>query len=244
MTAATAQRTATEALVLLVEDDPDIAELVQFHLEKNNFRVAHIANGAEALLQIDQLEPDLVLLDLMLPGVGGLDILRKMREKESGRKIPIIIVSANGEESDVVIGLELGADDYVVKPFGPKELLARAKAALRRSRELTQKTENAAQAADRVVVGGMVIDQSRHEVTLNGKSLPLTLAEFRLLEALTSRPGRVFTRDQLLEKITGGEAYVIDRNVDVHVRSIRKKMESDADFILTVRGIGYKCREA
>lgn len=234
---------SADAVALVIEDDSDIAELIQFHLEKNNIRAVHVANGAEALLQVENLAPDVILLDLMLPGMTGLDVLKKMREKETCKKTPLIIVSANGEESDVVIGLELGADDYVIKPFGPKELLARVKAALRRSRESKQ-TPAESFLTDRIVVGGMVIDHSRHEVSHHGKPLTLTLAEYRLLEALTSKPGRVFTRDQLLEKITGGEAYVIDRNVDVHVRSIRKKLETDADFIVTVRGIGYKCREA
>jgi DNA-binding response OmpR family regulator len=186
-----------------------------------------------------QLVPDLIVLDLMLPGLDGLSVCRKLRANPQTAEIPIVMLTAKGEESDVVIGLEMGADDYVSKPFSPKELLARIRAVLRRPRAAAA----AAQNEGRRAVGPVLIDPDRHEVFLRNEPLALTLAEYRLLSTLMSRPGRVFTREQLLEKITGGEVYVIDRNVDVHVRAIRKKLGADAEFIITVRGVGYKCRD-
>jgi two-component system phosphate regulon response regulator PhoB len=176
------------------------------------------------------------VLDLMLPGLDGLSVCRKLRAHPTTCEIPIVMLTAKGEESDVVIGLEMGADDYVAKPFSPKELLARIRAVLRRPRHGVINE-------GRRTTGPVTLDPERHEAFLHDAPLVLTLAEYKLLSALTSRPGRVFTREQLLEKITGGETYVIDRNVDVHIRAIRKKLGADADFIQTVRGVGYKCRE-
>ncbi len=222
--------------ILLIEDDSDISELVQYNLEREGYKVYASGDGEIGLNQALQIKPDLIILDLMLPGLDGLSVCRKLRADSSTADIPIVMLTAKGEESDVVVGLEMGADDYVAKPFSPKELLARVRAVLRRPRM-------AAATEGRRAVGPVSIDPDRHEVYLNGNPLQLTLAEYRLLTALTSRPGRVFTREQLLEKITGGEAYVIDRNVDVHIRAIRKKLGTEAEFIITVRGVGYKCRE-
>jgi two-component system phosphate regulon response regulator PhoB len=224
--------------ILLIEDDSDISELVQYNLEREGYKVYASGDGEIGLSQAMALKPDLIILDLMLPGLDGLSVCRKLRANSQTNDIPIVMLTAKGEESDVVIGLEMGADDYVAKPFSPKELIARIRAVLRRPR-----TAQTQAAEGRRTVGPVTIDPERHEVWLNGTPLALTLAEYRLLSALTSRPGRVFTREQLLEKITGGEAYVIDRNVDVHVRAIRKKLGGEAEFILTVRGVGYKCRE-
>lgn len=229
--------------IVIVEDDTDIRELVTFNLEKSGYRVVAFSNGHDAWNVLPKLSPSVVLLDIMMPGMDGLQVLRKMREgQDQLQKTPVILLTAKGEESDIVTGLELGADDYVTKPFSTKELIARIKAMLRRSRESFEKTAPAGN-PERVDVGPVALDYARHEVFIRGKQVAFTLAEFRLLETLTSKPGRVFTRDQLLEKITGGEAYVIDRNVDVHVRAIRKKLDADMDFIMTVRGIGYKCRD-
>jgi DNA-binding response OmpR family regulator len=223
--------------ILLIEDDADISELVQYNLEREGYKVYASGDGELGLDLAGQLKPDLIVLDLMLPGLDGLAVCRKLRGGPFG-DVPIVMLTAKGEESDVVIGLEMGADDYVTKPFSPRELIARIRAVLRRPR---------GGAADgptgRRTVGPVTIDPERHEVFYRDQPIQLTLAEYRLLSALTSRPGRVFTREQLLEKITGGEVYVIDRNVDVHVRAIRKKLEGDADFIVTVRGVGYKCRD-
>lgn len=228
--------TTTEEKILLIEDDSDISELVQYNLEREGFKVYASANGESGLSQAIKLKPDLVVLDLMLPGLDGLSVCRKLRAHPATAEVPIVMLTAKGEESDVVIGLEMGADDYVAKPFSPKELLARIRAVLRRPR-LGVVSEG------RRTTGPVTLDPERHEAFLRDAPLVLTLAEYKLLSALTSRPGRVFTREQLLEKITGGETYVIDRNVDVHIRAIRKKLGADADFIQTVRGVGYKCRE-
>ena len=228
----------TEEKILLIEDDADISELLQYNFEREGYKVVVAGDGELGLSQALQLGPDLIVLDLMLPGLDGLSVCRKLRAHPQTQEIPIVILTAKGEESDVVIGLEMGADDYVTKPFSPKELLARIRAVLRRPRQSPAASSNG-----RRTVGPVTIDQERHEVFLFQEPLALTLAEYRLLTALTSRPGRVFTREQLLEKITGGEAYVIDRNVDVHVRAIRKKLGDEAEFIVTVRGVGYKCRE-
>lgn len=227
-----------EEKILLIEDDSDISELVQYNLEREGFKVYCSADGEIGLSQALQLVPDLIVLDLMLPGLDGLQVCRKLRANPATAEIPIVMLTAKGEESDIVVGLEMGADDYVSKPFSPKELMARIRAVLRRPR-----AGAVAAIEGRRSVGPVTIDPDRHEVFLNGAAIALTLAEYRLLSCLTSRPGRVFTREQLLEKITGGETYVIDRNVDVHVRAIRKKLGADAEFIMTVRGVGYKCRE-
>jgi len=225
--------------ILIIEDDTDIQELVQYNLERQGYKVIAAADGETGFKLALQTNPDLVLLDIMLPGIDGLSVCRRLRENNDTRHLPIIMLTARGEESDVVVGLELGADDYVTKPFSPKELIARVRAMLRRSKE--DQLEPAK--SQRVVAGPVEIDDERHEAYYRGSPLKLTLAEYRLLQTLASRPGRVFTRDQLLERITGGDVYVIDRNVDVHIRAIRKKLEQDSEFIVTVRGVGYKCQE-
>lgn len=222
--------------IFIIEDDPDILELVQYNLEKDGFTVETATNGESGLRDVAKSKPDLLILDLMLPGMDGLEVCRRLRRLPQTAVLPVIMLTAKGEESDVIVGLEIGADDYMVKPFSPKELIARVRAVLRRG--------SAVQTGTNVVrVGPLTIDSERHEVRVDNVLLPLTLAEFRLLSTLASRPGRVFTRDQLLEKITGGDVVVIDRNVDVHIRAIRKKLEGQADMIQTVRGVGYKCRD-
>ncbi|MCX6104905.1 MAG: response regulator transcription factor [Proteobacteria bacterium] len=226
--------------ILLIEDDSDISELVQYNLEREGFKVFTSADGEEGYNLALQIRPELILLDLMLPSLDGLSLCRKLRAHADTNEIPIVMLTAKGEESDVVVGLEMGADDYVPKPFSPRELVARIRAVLRRPRAVAV-TSSASDS--RLTVGPITIDSERHEVFIKEQPLVLTLAEYRLLATLISRPGRVFTREQLLEKITGGETYVIDRNVDVHVRAIRKKMGDDAEFIVTVRGVGYKCRD-
>ena len=184
-----------------------------------------------------QRKPDLVLLDLMLPGIDGLSVCRELKQADSTRGIPVIMVTAKGEESDVVSGLELGADDYVVKPFSPRELVARVRAVLRRGSkgEPVSKT--------RIEMGEVSLDSERYEVQVHGEVVPFTRSEFRLLAALAASPGRVFTRDQLVDQLTDGQAVIIDRNVDVHVSAVRKKLGSEANLIVTVRGVGYKCRD-
>jgi DNA-binding response OmpR family regulator len=236
-------RTTADERILLIEDDSDISELVQYNLEREGYKVYASADGEFGLGQARQLKPDLIVLDLMLPGLDGLSVCKKLRADPATEGTPIVMLTAKGEESDVVIGLEMGADDYVTKPFSPKELVARIRAVLRRP-----KLSRDEPTTGRRTVGQVTVDPERHEAWLAAdggapQPLVLTLAEYRLLTALMARPGRVYTREQLIEKITGGEAYVIDRNVDVHVRAIRKKLGDQADFIVTVRGVGYKCRD-
>ena len=187
----------------------------------------------------------------MLPGMDGLTLCRKLRENQATRRMPIVMLTARSEESDVVVGLEVGADDYLTKPFSPKELVARIRAVLRRVNDrdadgpaatLTKPVQ--AQDPGMVTLGQVAIDPTRHTVKVRDVAVQLTLAEFKLLALLMSRPGRVFSRDQILEQISGSDVYVIDRNVDVHIRAIRKKFGDDAEFIQTVRGVGYKCLEA
>lgn len=229
--------------ILLVEDESDISELIQYNLQRNGYTVRAVDNGKDAIQAAMQRTPGLILLDIMMPGCDGLTVLRTLRQAQTDVKnTPVILLTAKGEESDIVVGLELGADDYMTKPFSPRELMARVKAVLRRSSDATT-SETPGVPAARIEVGPITLDQDRHEVWIKNVPTPFTLAEYNLLRTLISKPGRVFTRDQLLEKITGGETYVIDRNVDVHVRAIRKKLGDDAEFIQTVRGVGYKCRE-
>jgi two-component system phosphate regulon response regulator PhoB len=173
----------------------------------------------------------------MLPGLDGLEVCRRLRTQDGTRGIPVLMLTAKSEESDVVTGLELGADDYLTKPFSPRELLARVRALLRRA------VRGEDEGKTRVELHGVVLDTTRHEVLNRGELVPLTRAEFRLLWTLVQRPGRVYTRDELVNEITAGEALIVDRNVDVHVSSIRKKLGSAGKLIATVRGIGYKCAD-
>ncbi|MFH1262770.1 MAG: response regulator [Pseudomonadota bacterium] len=219
--------------VLIVEDHPDIVEIVRYNLEREGFQVSWAKDGEEGLKKIMAERPDLLLLDLMLPKMSGFDVCKTLRSEVGTRSLPVVMLTAKGEEVDIVRGLELGADDYVTKPFKPKELLARVRAVLRRSDAKT----------DVIRFRDLVIDSDRHRVDLKGEELQLTRAEFRLLRALASRQGRVFTRDQLIEKMTGGDVSIVDRNIDVHVSSLRKKLGSYGDLIVTVRGVGYRFAE-
>jgi DNA-binding response OmpR family regulator len=223
--------------ILIIEDDPDIQELLKYNLERDGFEVLLTDTGEKGLQDAESLKPSLILLDLMLPGRPGLDVCRDLRDHEATRHIPLIMVTAKGEESDIVLGLELGADDYVTKPFSVRELVARIHSVMRRA------ASPARRAAGRIEMGPLVIDDSRHEVEVNGALANLTLAEYRLLRALASNPGRVFTREQLISQITAGGYQIAERNVDVHVAAIRRKIPEIADMIVTVRGIGYKYRD-
>jgi len=224
--------------ILVVEDEPDIAEIIQYNLAREGYRVRIVDDGEVALDRIVRDAPDLVLLDLMLPGLDGLELCRRLKEDPVTRPIPIIMVTAKGEESDVVLGLGMGADDYVAKPFSPRELTARVRAVLRRG-----KVRVSGDRRERVVIGPVVVDAGRHEVTVEGEPVSLTATEFRLLHVLVSHPGRAFSRDQLLSRAIGETVAVTDRNIDVHVRTIRRKLGSQRDLIETVRGVGYRCRD-
>ena len=224
--------------ILIVEDEVDILEVIEYNLSREGFRVLSSREGDEGVRIARRDAPDLVLLDLMLPGLDGLEVCRRLKTDPVTSDIPIIMVTAKGEESDVVLGLGIGADDYVTKPFGPKELVARVKAVIRR-RPMTAKSGT----EERIVIGNLVIDVSRHEVLLDSQPLALTPTELRLLYLLATQPGRVFTRDQLLSRVIGDGAFVIGRNIDVHVRGIRSKLGQYRDMIETVRGVGYRLRD-
>ena len=225
-----------ERKILIIEDDSDIVELLRFNLEREGYRVFSASTGEAGLTIAREEHPSLLILDLGLPGIQGLELCRLMKQQPGTSSTSIIILTAKGLESDVVAGLELGADDYIVKPFRIRELVARVRAVLRRS----ESGGGNIGIEDQLKAGRLTIDSLRHEVLLEGERLNLTLAEFNLLKLLVSQIGRVFTRDQLLNAITNGETYIIDRNVDVHIRSIRKKIGPERDKLRTVRGIGYK----
>ena len=224
--------------IVVIEDEEDILEVISYNLKREGYEVTTSTSGEDGLAKIERSTPNLVILDLMLPEIDGLDLCRKLKSDPVTQNIPVIMVTAKGEESDVVLGLGMGADDYMVKPFSPRELVARGRAVLRRTRN-TPETEQ----RDRIVREGVVIDPQRHDVRVNGDSVVLTATEFRLLHFLASHPGRVFTRDQLLTRVIGEEAIVIDRNIDVHVRAIRQKLDEYRGLIETVRGVGYRFRD-
>jgi len=221
--------------VLLIEDDRDIVELVRYNLEREGFQVASAMDGASGLAQIRKTPPDILLLDLMLPKLSGLDICKEIRRDTTLNKLPILMLTARGEEADRVVGLEMGADDYVTKPFSPRELGARVKALLRRTEPMNEPR--------RVIESrGLSIDPSSYRVTRDTKPVTLSTLEFRLLYYLATRPNRVFSRDQLLDAVWGTERFVTPRSVDVYIRRLREKVEIDADqpaFLKTVRGAGY-----
>ena len=219
--------------IIVVEDEPDLVDVVTYNLKREGYLVLAAQRGDEGLNLIRSERPDLVLLDLMLPGMDGLSICRQMKSDTSLSEIPIIIASAKGEESDVVIGLEMGADDYLAKPFSPRELLARIKAVLRRGapRDVIR---------ERLVIRGLVIDSGKHEVRIEDEIVSLTSTEFKLLHHLASSKGRAFSREQLLNKVVGMGVVVVDRNIDVHIRAVRKKLGNHSNMIQTIRGVGYR----
>lgn len=221
--------------VLLIEDDKDIVELVRYNLDKEGFQCASASDGATGLAQVRKAPPDLLILDLMLPKVAGLEICKEVRKDASLNRLPILILTAKGEEADRVVGLELGADDYVTKPFSPRELVARIKALLRRSEPGTPSEKP-------IEIGALRIDPAAYRVTRGGKPVPMSTLEFRLLYFLASRPNRVFSRDQLLDAVWGTERFVTPRSVDVYVRRLREKIEMDPQrpaYMKTMRGAGY-----
>jgi len=221
--------------ILVIEDDKDIVELVKYNLEKDGFQVTTTGDGASGLIQIRKAPPDLLILDLMLPKLSGLEICKEARKDPALNRLPILILTAKGEEADRVVGLELGADDYVTKPFSPRELAARVKALLRR-------TEPAGAGEKLIEIGGLRIDPAAYRVSRSGKAVPMSTLEFRLLYFLAARPNRVFTRDQLLDGVWGTERFVTPRSVDVYVRRLREKIETDPQhpaFMKTIRGAGY-----
>jgi two-component system phosphate regulon response regulator PhoB len=225
--------------VLAVEDEQDIMELIIYHLRKEGLMVKTAATGEDALVAARAESPDLILLDLMLPGVDGLEVCRRLKADRALRRIPIIMVTAKGEESDVVSGLELGAEDYVTKPFRPRELLARVRAVLRRSH--SGEVEPAS--GDIVRVHDLEIDPGKWELRVRGRLVDLTYTEFEILYLMARRPGWVFTRYQLVDGVRGSNYPVTDRSVDVQIVGLRRKLGRADRYIETVRGVGYRFRD-
>ncbi len=226
--------------ILIVEDEPDIADLVRHHLEKAGLPARTIGNGKQALDLIARDHPDLIVLDLMLPGMDGLEVCRRLRADAATQALPILMLTARSEEVDRILGLEMGADDYLPKPFSPRELVARVKAILRRTAQPSAPSEAP------ITAGDLRLDPVRHEVAKGDAPVVLSAMEFRLLEFFLHHRGRVFTRTQLLDQVWGRDRFVEPRTVDVHIRRLREKVEDNPrqpTLILTVRGLGYKCSE-
>jgi len=223
--------------ILVVEDETDIQELIVYNLSKEGYQVSGVGSGEEALSEIDRSLPNVVILDLMLPGVDGLEVCRQMKRDNKTEEVSIIMLTAKGEESDIVTGLELGADDYITKPFSPKVLVARLRAVLRRKKVATSDEQSTLRIHD------LTIHPGRHEVLVNDKRVDLTPTEFRLLHLLARRPGWVYTRYQIVNSLHGEDYPVTDRSVDVQCAGLRKKLGSAGKYIETVRGVGYRFQE-
>ena len=222
--------------ILIIEDDRDIVELVRYNLEQEGFTVATAREGVAGLDLVKKSPPDLLLLDLMLPKLSGLEICKAIRANEKLNRLPILMLTARGEESDRVVGLELGADDYVTKPFSPRELVARVKALIRRADSTQSEPEKVIEA------GSLLIEPSGYRVTRAGTAIPLSTLEFRLLYFLASHARKVYTRDQLLDSVWGSDRFVTPRSVDACMRRLREKVEEDPEnpvFLKTMRGAGY-----
>lgn len=221
--------------ILIIEDDRDIVDLIKFNLEDEGYELFAAFDGSAGVASAARYLPDLVILDIMMPKLDGWEVCRRLKEDKGTADIPIIILSARSQELDKVLGLELGADDYVTKPFSPRELLARIRAILRR--------KHSKPTSESTVHGNLVIDRSKHKVVIDQERIPLTTTEFRLLEYMARRPGQVLSRDQILDAVAGYDAVVSDRTVDAHVKALRRKLGKDKDYIETVRGVGYRFKE-
>ena len=222
--------------IVLIEDEKDIVQLVQYNFRKEGFEVDSFGRGKEGLDHLRRKSADLVLLDIMLPDLDGFEVCKRLRSDDRLKSVPVIFLTAKGEEIDRVLGLEIGADDYVVKPFSPRELVARVKAVLRRQERPAEKVEV-------VEAGGVRLDARTHEATVRGHLVELSAMEFSLLHFLASHPRHVFSRDQLLDEVWGRERFVTPRTVDVHIRRLREKIEAEANnprYLQTIRGSGYR----
>ena len=227
----------TRATVLVIDDEKDLLELVRYNLEKEHLDVITASDGASGLEIGLKHKPDLVVLDLMMPGMNGLEVCKQLRADARTGRVPIIMLTAKAAETDKIVGLEMGADDYITKPFSVRELLARVRAVLRRSNPQQP-------AGDVIRRGPLVIDVTSHEVTWAGQRVQLTATEFRILEYLAGRPGRVLSRDDIIDAALGREASVFHRTIDVHMTALRKKLGPGGSHIETVRGFGYKWSDA
>ena len=229
----------SKGVVYVVDDEEDILDLVEYNLEKERFLVERFTTGEDVLYEIKRKKPDLILLDLMLPGMDGLEVCKTLKKDTEFQSIPIIMLTAKGEESDIITGLELGADDYIPKPFSPKVLIARAKAVLRRKDTTgVQPAESEA-----VKIHDISIHPGRHEIKVDGEMVDLTYTEFSLLYFLAKRPGWVFTRYQIVDALRGEDYPVTERAVDVQIVGLRKKLGKAGKYVETVRGVGYRFRE-
>jgi two-component system alkaline phosphatase synthesis response regulator PhoP len=224
--------------ILVIEDDPDIQELVKYNLEKEGYEVSCSSTGEDGLKLARLKNPDLIILDLMLPRMDGLDVCREIKADSKTQSVSIIMLTAKGEESDIVIGLELGADDYIKKPFSPKVLLARIKAVLRRKKGVA-----VSDPTKLIKIQNLTIHPGKHEVLVDDEKINLTATEFNLLTLLAGRPGWVFTRQQIIDNVRGDDVIITDRAVDVQIVGLRKKLGESGNFIETVRGVGYRFRE-
>ncbi len=232
---------ASAQKILVIEDEPDIRKLVQYNLTQEHFNVVEAEDGEQALSLLQREKPNLVILDLMLPGLSGLELCKLLRQRSDTSRLPILMLTAKAGETDRIVGLEMGADDYLAKPFSPREMVARVRAILRRA-----ESKPALETAVSYEKGPLKIDFSTYEVFVREKPVKLTLKEFELLRFLVQNPSRVLNRDQLLDRVWGGETFVTPRTVDVHIRRLRKAIEKDdrkPKWILTVRGVGYKLDE-
>lgn len=227
--------------ILVTDDEKDIVELISYNLEKEGFSIIKAYNGEAALRLVKLHKPDLLILDLMLPEMSGIDVCKAIRNNPDTANLPIIMVTAKVDETDIIIGLEIGADDYITKPFSIKELVARVRAILRRLRD-----ENKQRFKEKFSYRGLKIDYASYEVTVDGKKVTLSPTEIKLLFFFTQHPGRVYTRDQILVHVWGDDTFVTPRAVDVHIRRLRSQIEKDVNNpqnIITVRGVGYKFNE-
>ena len=222
--------------ILIIDDEKDLIELVRYNLEKDGFDAIAAIDGQSAIEIAQQHKLDLIVLDLMMPGMDGLEVCRRLRQDSRTARVPIIMLTAKATEADRIVGLEIGADDYVVKPFSPRELVARIRAILRR-------TAVQSEAAQIVRQGDLTIDVARHEVLFDGIAVSLTATEFRILHYLACKPGRVLSRDDIIDAALGRDANVFDRTIDVHITAIRRKLGRGGDQIETIRGFGYKFRD-
>ena len=221
--------------ILIVEDDEDIVEMIAYNLKKEGFRTSSVLNGEDAVDRIMNDQPDIVLLDLMLPRMDGLEVCRTIRSRKETAHIPVIMLTAKSQEIDKILGLEIGADDYVTKPFSPRELIARIRAVLRRSRTVVP---------DKIIKAGpLVIDALKHRVSVSGETVKLTATEFKILEYLARSPGEVLSRENILNYVFDYKSDIYDRTIDTHIKTLRKKLGTAREYIETIRGIGYRFRE-
>ena len=223
--------------ILAVDDEEDILELIKYNLEKGGYKVTAVISGEAAIRTARDMIPDLILLDIMLPGVDGLDVCKALKNDGKTSHVPIIMLTARGEEADIVSGLEIGADDYMVKPFSPRVLLARVKAVLRRNNAVENDDET-------LKIGDLLINPARREVMVKNKTVDMTYSEFQILYFLAKKPGRVYTRYQIIDGVRGRDCAVTDRSVDVQIVGLRKKLGKAGSLVETVRGVGYRFKDA